>query len=149
MEIDEGPMERSSDTSTALVVDDENMNVFFMRNTLKGLGISCDSTMVPTKAVKLVEERLAKVALGTAKMYKLLLIDYSMPDLDGIELVKKLRAMIDASQLCEEQPIYCCCTAYDTEEHHDIAIQSGFNYFMVKPVNKDDLQEILEKHGIQ
>ena len=107
-------MEKASDTSIALIVDDEGMNVFCMRDILKSLEISSDSTMVSTKAIQLVEDRIAKVAQGTAVMYKLLLLDYSMPDLDGIELVQKLRALVDASEVCKEQPIYCCCTAYDT-----------------------------------
>ena len=92
-------MERASDTNVALVVDDESMNVFFMRNQLRMIGISYDSTMVATKAVKLVEDRIAKVAEGTAQMYKLLLIDYSMPDLDWIQLVRELRSMIKEKDL--------------------------------------------------
>ena len=50
--------------------------------------------MVSTRAIDLVKDRLAKVLEGTAKMYKIILLDYSMPDLDGIQLVRELRSMI-------------------------------------------------------
>ena len=53
--------------------------------------------MISTKAVNLVEERIKLVAQGVAEMYKVMLIDYSMPDMDGLELVKKLRTMIEDS----------------------------------------------------
>ena len=102
-----------------------------------GLGISCDSTMVSTNAVNIVEDRIAKVLRGTAEMFKILLIDYSMPDMDGLELVRKLRSLLEEHNLSDKQPIYCCCTAYNTAEHRDIAISSGFDYFMVKPIKKD------------
>ena len=77
-------MEQASDTAVALVVDDEAMNVFCMRGILKNLGISSDSTMVSKRAVTLVEDRIAKVKEGKAQMYKVFLIDYSMPDFDGL-----------------------------------------------------------------
>ena len=147
LDFDTGPLEQASDTAVALVVDDESMNVFCMRGMLKNLGISSDSTMVSTRAVKLVEDRIAKVKEGKAEMYKILLIDYSMPEFDGLELVQRLRSMLQESQLnLGELPIYCCCTAYDTAEHCEIAIKSGFNYFMVKPMNQNELEEIVIKH---
>ena len=91
-------MEHSSDTNIALVVDDENMNVFSMREQLKILSISSDTTMISTKALLFFQHRVEKAVRGTAEMYKLLLIDYSMPDMDGLELMKELRALIDANQ---------------------------------------------------
>ena len=48
-------------------------------------------------------------------MYKLFLIDYSMPDIDGLQLVKLLKELIDNHGL--PHPVYCCCTAYSSEEH--------------------------------
>ena len=76
-------------------------------------------------------------------MYKLFLIDYSMPEIDGLELVKILRKMIDESTL-ETQPVYCCCTAYQSKEHQDAAIDAGFNYFLNKPTDKDELHDIIK-----
>ena len=93
----EGSLEICADSSVALIVDDESMNVFCARAQLLDIGISCDSTLISTKAVNLVEERIKLVAQGVAEMYKVMLIDYSMPDMDGLELVKKLRTMIEDS----------------------------------------------------
>ena len=91
-------MEHSCDTNVALVVDDESMNVFAMREQLKILSISSDTTMISSTALLLVMQRMERVVQGTAKMYKLLLIDYSMPKMDGIELVKEVRALIDSTE---------------------------------------------------
>ena len=50
-----------------------------------------DSTATSSKVPQLVKQRHDRAVKGEVKMYKLFLIDYSMPDLDGIELVKMLR----------------------------------------------------------
>ena len=99
-----------------MVVDDEYMNVFCMSEQLKSFRISSDTTMVSTKAVDIVKERIAKTNQGITSMYKIMLIDYCMPDLDGLEFLKNVRSMIDANKSLSH-PIYCCCTAYDSPEH--------------------------------
>lgn len=130
-----------------MVVDDEYMNVFCMSEQLKSFRISSDTTMVSTKAVDIVKERIAKTNQGITSMYKIMLIDYCMPDLDGLEFLKNVRSMIDANKSLSH-PIYCCCTAYDSPEHRDAAIQSGFNYFLSKPLDPKELEEIIMAHEI-
>ena len=73
--------------SDVLIVDDEYMNVFCLSGQLKGLGIKSDTTMISTEALSIFEDRIAKVVARKADMYKLCLLDYSMPEMDGLELV--------------------------------------------------------------
>ena len=62
--------------------------------------------MVKTRAVQAPE-----------KMYKLMLVDYSMPGLDGPSFTREV------AKFCEEEgiwmPLVCCCTAY-TEKNYRI-----------------------------
>ena len=44
-------------------------------------------------------------------MYELLLLDYSMPDLQGPEVSIKVRRMLRDNAI--RQPIIYCCTSYD------------------------------------
>ena len=76
-------------------------------------------------------------------MYKLFLIDYSMPDIDGLQLVKLLIELIGKHGL--PQPIYCCCTAYSSKEHVEIAINAGFNVYLQKPSNMKDLKDLIAR----
>ena len=48
-------------------------------------------------------------------MYKLILLDYSMPDMDGPEVARQARAFFKEHSTSEEDrldPFICCCTAY-------------------------------------
>ena len=76
-------------------------------------------------------------------MYKLFIIDYSMPDIDGLQLVKLLTELVGKHGL--PQPIYCCCTAYSTKEHYLIAINAGFNVFLQKPSDMEDMKDLIAK----
>ena len=87
------------DDNDALVVDDEPINVIMMRAQAKYLGFKCDSTVKSAKVVQLVKDRIAKVKRGEAQMYKLFLIDYSMPELDGLQLIKMLREILKENEL--------------------------------------------------
>ena len=47
-------------------------------------------------------------------MYKLVLLDFSMPDMDGPEVAIKLRKLLNDVGL--DAPTICCCTAYTEEK---------------------------------
>ena len=66
-----------------LVVDDEAMNVEVLVSMLREMGIESDSCLGAIFALPIVMDRIKKVQEGTAQMYKLVLLDYSMPQMDG------------------------------------------------------------------
>ena len=66
-----------------LVVDDDMMNIEVMRAMLFSKKIDSDYALKGTEALKLIQERLELVYRGEAVMYKVILLDYSMPEMDG------------------------------------------------------------------
>ena len=74
-------------------------------------------------------------------MYQIILLDYSMPDLDGPQVAKKIRDMISKAGLT--QPYICCCTAYVEAVFEKRALDAGMDHFLVKPIGKNEVQKIL------
>ena len=50
--------------------------------------------MSGAKALSLVKERIKKVEAGQAEMYKVLMLDYSMPEMDGPQVAKEIRKIL-------------------------------------------------------
>ena len=72
----------------ALVVDDEDMNVDIMKELLKAQNYESDLSLNEQKAIQLFKERVQKVKRGEAEMYKIVLLDYSMPGIGGLEVAR-------------------------------------------------------------
>jgi CheY-like chemotaxis protein len=66
-----------------LLVDDEQMNIEVIKAMLDEQGIAADVALSGSIALSLLEQRCEEVYMGGAPMYKLVLLDYSMPDMDG------------------------------------------------------------------
>ena len=47
-----------------------------------------ESAICEQKAIELVKKRIQEVKIGEAEMYKIVLLDYSMPGIGGIEVAK-------------------------------------------------------------
>ena len=47
-------------------------------------------------------------------MYRIILLDYSMPEMDGPQVATEIRRLFKHSILHSDQeiPYICCCTAY-------------------------------------
>lgn len=73
--------------TTVLVVDDHPVNQEYMRDLLIPFGLKVQCAESGEKALKLVEE-----AEQANSPFELCLLDYHMPNMDGIELAAKLRA---------------------------------------------------------
>ena len=66
-----------------LVVDDDPMNVEVMQAMLAQLGIPNDVAMSGSQAIDIIEARIQLYEERQVDMIKIVLLDYSMPDMDG------------------------------------------------------------------
>ena len=105
-------------------------------------GVAVDSANDGFEAVDAVRNRVKATLEGNAPMYKVVLLDYSMPDKDGPQVAKEILQML--SELNISAPFICCCTAYSCESFKKEAMAVGMNKFLSKPIMNEDLDEILE-----
>jgi len=78
-------------------------------------------------------------------MYKVILLDYSMPEMDGPQVATEIRRMLSNSILAGDAqvPFICCCTAYAEASFKGRALQLGMDHFMTKPLDQRDLNEVI------
>ena len=98
----------------------------------------------------MVQARIELYERGLAPMYRLILLDYSMPVMDGPMTAKNLRKLFAASQKLSETgeyPIIYCCTAYTEATFKQIALDSGMDDFYSKPITTAVLTKILTQIG--
>ena len=67
------------------------------------------------------------------------LIDLGLPDLDGKEVARRIREVIDKSET-----LLIALTGYDSAEDQALAYAAGFDIHLVKPVDSSALQRIFE-----
>ena len=58
---------------------------------LTDLGVASDSALSGKYAINLIKERIKAVEASNANMYKILLLDYSMPEMDGPMVATRIR----------------------------------------------------------
>ena len=116
-------MEKEYRNENFLVVDDEIEVGKVVTELLSSLGINADS------------ENSGKNALQTIKngKYTFLITDINMPELNGIELIKKVRKeKLDISIIA--------MTGYDKDYAYMDVINAGANDFITKPFKIDEIE---------
>lgn len=110
------------DGRRVLVVDDSPDNQLLMNRILRGFGIQVD----------VAKDGQEGVQKALSHDYDIVLMDIQMPVLDGVEAVRKLRAGGYA------QPILAL-TAHAMKEERDRCLASGFDGYVTKPVDRNEL----------
>ena len=64
-------------------------------------------------------------------MYKLIIIDYSMSGMNGLQVLKELRTILTEAGI--EMPFICCCSAYTENSFITKALAAGADEFLSKP----------------
>ena len=102
------------DFNQILVVDDEAINIEILSAMIKQLGYQTDHATSGSEAVMKVKERFELMQAGRAQIYKVILLDFSMPDLDGPHVSQEIRQLYYDKPMLSEvgAPYICCCTAY-------------------------------------
>jgi signal transduction histidine kinase/CheY-like chemotaxis protein len=120
--------------STVLVVDDSAVNLEVAQEALSRLGV---------RAVLLDSGRAAVEALRS-RSFDLVLMDGSMPDLDGFEATRLIRA-IERAEGRSPVPIVAL-TAHVVGVRADAWIEAGMNDLLTKPYTLAKLAECLARH---
>ncbi len=116
----------------ALVVDDDFSICDSVTKMLVQLGLRADWTMSGKEAVL-----HARQAIELADDFSAYIIDWQLPDLNGIEVVRRIRAVIG-----EDTPIIIL-TAYDWEGIENEAREAGVTAFCSKPIFLSTLRTTL------
>jgi CheY-like chemotaxis protein len=72
------------------------------------------------------------------------LLDLGLPRMDGYEVARRLRARPNGAEL-----ILVALTGWTGKDVRTRAADAGFDYHLVKPVNWEELEKIVESAGSQ
>ena len=116
----------------ALVVDDDAQTCMSVSKMLRDIEMNADWTTSGKEAVLRAEE-----AHEQGKEFKVYIIDWLMPDMNGIETVRRIRKIIDPGT-----PIIIL-TAYDWSDVEQEAREAGVTAFVAKPLFMSELRAAL------
>lgn len=111
-----------------LVVDDEEDICKNIKEVMKETGVEVSYTTDGKSAVNMIEQ-----TGGGAVPYDLVLVDWKMPEMDGVETARRIR-----EKSGREIPILIL-SAYEWEEIESRALEAGIDGFMSKPFFKSVL----------
>jgi two-component system, cell cycle response regulator DivK len=123
-------MIQKADPFTVLLVEDTEDNRFMMRRLLEMAGYHVVEAMNGEEAVKLAK----------SESPHLILMDLSLPVIDGLAATRLIRKLPH----CESTPIIAV-SAHDTSDFQSEAIEAGCNSYVTKPIDFNDLEELIAK----
>ncbi|HTX74554.1 MAG TPA: response regulator [Terracidiphilus sp.] len=122
--------------SKALVVDDSRAIRMVLARTLRDIGYEVREASNGREALDVIAVEKHAVTL--------MLVDWNMPDINGLDLLKRLR------QIPEQcSPIVVMVTSETDVEKMTTALEAGANEYVMKPFTKDILIEKLQLAGIR
>ncbi len=126
------------DPIDVLVVDDDEILLQTTADTLCSLGVAAECAGSGAEAIDKISARSSE-----GRSYDLILLDWKMPEINGIDTLRRIRAEIDG-----KVPVLLM-SAYDSSEVEDEAKKAGANGFVSKPLFKsslyDKISEVLGK----
>lgn len=114
-----------------LIVDDNKINLKVAERLLESYGID-------TESVESGAAALEKIQNG--EKYDMILLDDMMPKMSGVETLKKLK------EIPGFKIITIALTANALTGMREKYLQDGFDDYLAKPINKDELNRIINKY---
>ena len=114
-----------------LVVDDTEVNLSVFCNLLKRTKVGIDTAA----------SGMSALALAKDKHFDIIFIDHMMPEMDGIETLKRLQKETDCSGT-----VCIALTANAVSGAREKYLQAGFTDYISKPVDGRRLEEMIRKY---
>ena len=133
-EVEQIDNEELSFHAEVLIVEDNKTNQKLICLLLGDYGLECTIANDGVEALKMVQER----------DFDLILMDENMPNMNGKEASKKIREF-ESENKKDPTPIVAV-TANVGEGVRESFIEAGMNDYISKPVNSENLKEVLYKY---
>ena len=121
-----------------LVIDDDPIACEHAQLVLGQVGVNCEKALSGAEGLQMVKVRYAR-----REPYNLILMDLRMPDMDGLETTRQIRAAVG-----NETPVIIL-TSYNWDEIVEEAREAGVDTFVAKPlfsgVVLDEFRKAFEK----
>ena len=114
--------------SLLLLVEDTEDNRFMMRRLLEMSGYEVVEARNGEEAVR----------VATEKQPQLILMDLSLPIIDGLAATRRIRALPGFGDV----PIVAV-SAHDTADFHSEALAAGCNSYITKPIDFSALEDLI------
>lgn len=125
--------------SKILIVDDEPVNCKLLKELLEGKAC-CDAVYSGHEAIEIFQ-----IAYKTKNFYDLILLDISMPEMDGLEVLDKIREFEESKgiPLGKGTPIIMVTALKETFMS---AFKKGAEDYLLKPIDADALFQKINEH---
>ncbi len=124
-----------------LVVDDEEVAAEHAKLVLDEAGIRSDIALSGQEAISMLE-----IAHTKQEHYNLVLLDWKMPEMDGLEVAKEIRKRYD------NETTVIILTSFNWDEIMDEALHAGVDSFLSKPLFAsnviDEFERIARKNNM-
>ena len=117
-----------------LIVDDDQMSRDHAVAALADEGIKCETASSGEEAAEMIKLRQARM-----EPYDLAVIDWVMPDVDGVETIRRIR------ELPGSEKTVLILASYSWEDAEDDAKKAGANGFVRKPLFAADVLDEFRK----
>ena len=111
-----------------LVVDDSKNSRMILREMIESIGFETDEVSSGSKALSMVESK-------KDRPYGLIMTDWKMPGMDGIETSRRIIDMFEPA----ERPKIILATAYAEDEAREAMADSGINGLLIKPITPSSI----------
>ncbi|MCK8085291.1 ATP-binding protein [Vibrio sp. 1CM8B] len=129
--IDQTPTKTNEtlDDFSVLLVEDNKINAMVIRKFCESINLTVENAYDGLQAL----DKLA------SNQYDLIIMDNHMPNMSGIEAIQKIRGELKLTT------VVFACTADVFKEAHDEFIESGADFVLTKPLQKNSLQNAINE----
>jgi len=124
------------DNLRILTVDDDPDILTYFLEIAQSFGIMCDVSISGEKALELINQK---------KGYHIYFIDWKMPGIDGIQLVREIKGINTAGQHVAENPVVIMISAAEWGVIADEARAAGVDKFLSKPLFPSTIAEVINE----
>ena len=125
------PLSARDASLRVLLVEDNPVNLLLARTMLARLGFASDPAGNGIEALQAIDRQA----------YDLIFMDLLMPEMDGLEATRRIRARTDRAR-----PYIVAATANVLDEDREACSVAGMDDFVPKPMRLDDMRACLDRY---